>query len=218
MRRHGRDCTLRDVLPPQESHMLSTDALPRSPLALSIALVLACAQATAAEPQTSDAQSPVIEEVIVTALKRSTLLQETPMSMLAISGTAMTERGIDNVADLLRATPGLSLVDQGAGQKRLVVRGVQSAGEAQTGLYYDETPVSAGTPSTTNDAGQRSPELRLFDVERIEVLRGPQGTLYGSGSMGGTVRVLFNKPTYDYAAVPSTAASKPRKTETRAIK
>lgn len=180
--------------------MLSTDALPRSPLALSIALILACARATAAEPQTSAAESPVIEEVVVTALKRSTLLQETPMSMLAISGATMTERGIDNVADLLRATPGLSLVDQGAGQKRLVIRGVQSAGEAQTGLYYDETPVSAGTPSTTNDAGQRSPELRLFDVERIEVLRGPQGTLYGSGSMGGTVRVLFNKPTYDYAA------------------
>jgi len=164
----------------------------RAPLACSIACILACTRASAAEP--------VIEEVVVTALKRSTLLQETPMSMLAVTGEAIKARGIDNVADLLRSTPGLGLVDQGAGQKRLVIRGVQSAGEAQTGLYYDETPVSAGAPSTTNDAGQRSPELRLFDIERIEVLRGPQGTLYGSGSMGGTVRVLFNKPTHEFGA------------------
>lgn len=172
--------------------MLPMDARARSPLACFITGILACAQASAAEP--------AIEEVVVTALKRSTLLQETPMSMLAVTGEAMKDRGIDNVADLLRATPGLSLVDQGAGQRRLVMRGVQSAGEAQTGLYYDETPVSAGAPSTTNDAGQRSPELRLFDVERVEVLRGPQGTLYGSGSMGGTVRVLFNKPTHEFGA------------------
>ncbi|MET0535644.1 MAG: TonB-dependent receptor [Steroidobacter sp.] len=174
--------------------MSPTDALPR--LAGSIACILACAHASAADGD----NGTTIEEVVVTALKRSTLLGETPMSMLAVTGEAIKNRGIDNVADLLRATPGLSLVDQGAGQKRLVVRGVQSAGEAQTGLYYDETPVSGGAPSTTNDAGQRSPEMRLFDVERIEVLRGPQGTLYGSGSMGGTVRVLFNKPSYELGA------------------
>jgi iron complex outermembrane recepter protein len=181
--------------------MLPTDALPRLSVFISIACILACAQVVAAESQSAPGGgSETIEEVVVTALKRNTLLQETPMSMLAVSGKTLEERGIDNIADLLRATPGLSLVDQGPGQRRLVIRGVQSAGEAQTGLYYDETPVSGGAPSTTNDAGQRSPELRLFDIERIEVLRGPQGTLYGSGSMGGTVRVLFNKPEYDYAA------------------
>lgn len=131
--------------------MLPMDARARAPLAWSIACILACARASAAEP--------VIEEVVVTALKRSTLLQETPMSMLVVTGETLKDRGIDNVADLLRATPGLSLVDQGAGQRRLVMRGVQSAGEAQTGLYYDETPVSAGAPGTTNDAGQRSPDM-----------------------------------------------------------
>ena len=142
----------------------------------------------------------VIEEVVVTALKRETTLQDTPLAMAAVSGETLVDRAIDNVSDLLRTTPGLAVLDQGAGQRRLIVRGVQSAGESQTGLYYDETPVGAGSPGTTNDAGQRMPEIRLFDVERIEVLRGPQGTLYGSGSMGGTVRVLFNKPTNDYAA------------------
>lgn len=187
--------------------MTSTDALPCSLVALAVSCALASSEVNAGEPNTNEP----IEEVIVTALKRDTLLQETPMSLLAVTGESLHERGIDNVADLLRTTPGLSLVDQGAGQKRLVIRGVQSAGETQTGLYYDETPVGAGAPSTTNDAGQRSPELRLFDVERLEVLRGPQGTLYGSGSMGGTVRVLFNKPTYEFAAaVDSTFESTER--------
>jgi iron complex outermembrane recepter protein len=144
------------------------------------------------------ADSQVIEEVVVTALKRETTLQDTPLAVSAVSGATLVDRGIDNVSDLLRTTPGLGVLDQGAGQRRFIVRGVQSAGEAQTGLYYDEALVSSGSPGTTNDAGQRMPEIRLFDVERIEVLRGPQGTLYGSGSMGGTVRVLFNKPTNEY--------------------
>lgn len=111
--------------------MTSTDELPASRIALLVSCVLASGQATANESQANEP----IEEVVVTALKRSTLLHE---------------RGIDNVADLLRATPGLSLVDHRPGQKRLVIRGVQSAGEA--GLYYDETPVAGGAPSTTNDA------------------------------------------------------------------
>jgi iron complex outermembrane receptor protein len=148
----------------------------------------------------ASAEPSVIEEVVVTALKRETTLQDTPLAVSAVSGATLADRGIDNVSDLLRTTPGLAVLDQGAGQRKLIVRGVQSAGESQTGLYYDEAPVGAGSPGTTNDAGQRMPEIRLFDVERVEVLRGPQGTLYGSGSMGGTVRVLFNKPTDAYAA------------------
>jgi iron complex outermembrane receptor protein len=148
----------------------------------------------------ASADSAVIEEIVVTALKRETTLRDTPLAISAVSGETLVDRRIDNVSELLRTTPGLAVLDQGAGQRRLIVRGVQSAGESQTGLYYDEAPVGAGSPGTTNDAGQRMPEIRLFDVERVEVLRGPQGTLYGSGSMGGTVRVLFNKPTDEYAA------------------
>lgn len=168
--------------------------------AIACALLSASGLARAQDAAQTDVERLDIEEVVVTALKRSSRLQETPLSMLAVSGETLRDKGVDNVSDLLRTTPGLTIVDQGASQRRLVIRGVQSAGEAQTGLYYDETPVSGGAPSTTNDPGQRMPEIRLFDVGRVEVLRGPQGTLYGSGSMGGTVRVLFNKPTFDYAA------------------
>jgi outer membrane receptor protein involved in Fe transport len=70
---------------------------------------------------------------------------------------------------------------------------VRSAGEATVGLYYDETPLT-GPAGTTADASSTSADVNLFDVERVEVLRGPQGTLYGSGSMGGTLRVILNKP------------------------
>jgi iron complex outermembrane receptor protein len=148
-----------------------------------------------------ETNSQIIEEVTVTALKRETLLQETPISLLAVSGLDLAERQIDSVAELLRASPGLTVLDQGPGQRRLVIRGIQSAGEAQVGLYYDEAPLGGGAPSTTNDAGLRMPEVRLFDVDRIEVLRGPQGTLFGAGSMAGTVRVIFNKPSQRYEAV-----------------
>ena len=121
------------------------------------------------------------------------------MAISAISAETLEKRSIDNITDLLKAIPGTATVDQGTSQRKLVIRGVNSAGEPLTGLYYDETFIQ-GAPSTTNDAGQRMPELRLFDVERVEVLRGPQGTLYGASSMSGTVRALFNKPTSEFQA------------------
>lgn len=161
----------------------------------------ALAQSTPLEGEpTQDADQAIVEEIVVTALRRDTLLQETPISLFAVSGRELADRGIDNVSDLMRASPGLTVIDQGPGQRRLVIRGIQSAGESQVGLYYDEAPLGGGAPSTTNDAGLRMPEVRLVDVARIEVLRGPQGTLYGAGSMGGTVRVLFNKPSQEYEA------------------
>lgn len=76
---------------------------------------------------------------------------------------------------------------------RISIRGVESTGETTVGLYYDETPVT-GPAGTTQDSGNNAADLNLFDVNGVEVLRGPQGTLYGSGSMGGTLRVIFNKP------------------------
>ena len=159
-------------------------------------LVLAAVPAFAATDPSFE-----IEEIVVTALRRPepTPLQKTPMAISTISGETLDKRSLENVTDLLKVIPGAGIQDQGAGQRRLVVRGVNSPGEALTGLYYNESFIQ-GAPSTTNDAGQRMPELRLFDVERIEVLRGPQGTLYGASSMSGTVRALFNQPTSEFQA------------------
>lgn len=179
--------------------------------ALRTALLVATALATPAFAQTTEESAGAqpdssAEEIVVTALKRSTAIQETPIAISAVTGENIANSGVQNIADFAGSVPSLTFVDAGPGSRRVVIRGIQSAGEPTVGVYYDETPVS-GAIGSTNDAGRTTPELRLFDVERVEVLRGPQGTLYGSGSMGGTLRVIYNKPTFeDEAAADATTS------------
>lgn len=135
-------------------------------------------------------------EIVVTALKRDTRLQDTPIAISAVGGDSLQRGGTTSFADLTRNTPSLRVVDGGPGNRRVILRGVTAAGEPTVGVYYDESPVS-GSVGTTSDAAGSTPDFRLFDVERAEVLRGPQGTLYGSGSMGGTVRIIYEKPKAD---------------------
>jgi iron complex outermembrane receptor protein len=139
----------------------------------------------------SPESSTPVEELVVTALKSETLLQRTPVSISLASG--LSDRGDTSLTDFFRRVPGLIVTANGTNQQRLAIRGVRGVGDATTGLYYDETPVT-GPAGSAADAGSRQPELSLFDVERVEVLRGPQGTLFGAGSMGGTIRAIFNKP------------------------
>jgi iron complex outermembrane recepter protein len=132
-------------------------------------------------------------EVVVTALKRSTKLQDTPLAISAVTGDSLEKAGNTDFTQLTRTAPGLRIIDSGPGQRRVLIRGIQASGEPTVGVYYDESPV-AGSVGTTSDAASSTPDFRLFDVERAEVLRGPQGTLFGAGSMGGTIRVIFKKP------------------------
>jgi iron complex outermembrane recepter protein len=152
-------------------------------------------QGVSAEPSSNGG----IEEVVVTALKRDTTLQDTPISISAVTGASLTNAGIQDITHLIESVPSLTFQDQGPAATRIVIRGIWSAGEPTVGLYYDEVPVS-GAVGSGNDAGGATPLAKLFDVQRVEVLRGPQGTLYGSGSMGGTLRVIFNKPDMNYEA------------------
>ena len=138
-------------------------------------------------------------DIVVTALKRDTRLQETPIAISAVSAQTIANSGVQNIADLRSQVPSLNFVDGGPSNRRVVIRGIQATGEPTVGVYYDETPVT-GTVGASNDAGGSTPELRLFDVERVEALRGPQGTLYGSGSMGGTLRIIYKKPSYELGA------------------
>ncbi|EQA98685.1 hypothetical protein L288_20265 [Sphingobium quisquiliarum P25] len=133
------------------------------------------------------------EAIVVTALKRETRLQDTAAAITAIGGDELRSANIDNINDLQRTTPGSVVTDAGPGQRRISLRGIRSAGDAQVGIYYDETPV-AGPPGTTSDPGGSQSDVKLFDVERVEVLRGPQGTLYGAGAMGGALRIILKKP------------------------
>lgn len=153
----------------------------------SIVVAPALAQDNAAAP------SPIDDtEIVVTALKRATSIQNTPLAISAVSPATLTNQNITDSTQLTRVTPNLQ-VEENNGGSRITIRNLRASGESLVGLYYDETPLS-GTGGVGNDAGANSPSVRLFDVERAEILRGPQGTLYGASSMAGTMRIIFKKP------------------------
>lgn len=183
---------------------------------LTLALVLtayagwAVAQQSPSQGASTDTSSSTrIPEIIITATKRDTSLQETPLSISAVTGASLADSGVQDLSHLTQSVPGLVFEDDGPAATRVTIRGIRSVGEPTVALYYDETLVS-GAIGPGNDAGGSTPLVKLFDVQRVEVLRGPQGTLYGSGSMGGTLRVIFNKPDFTYeAAVDADAVATP---------
>jgi iron complex outermembrane receptor protein len=150
-----------------------------------------------------------LETVVVTATKRPTLLLDTPMNITVINSATLAATNADDFDDFSKLVPGLSDTDAGPGNKRYALRGLQSAGEPEVALYYDEIPI-AGLPGGSLDTGDSQPDLKLWDVDRIEVLRGPQGTLYGNGSMGGAIRIMSKRPeldTFDTAFQSSVAGT-----------
>ena len=134
-----------------------------------------------------------LAEVVVTALKHKTNIQQTPLAISAVDAQQLSNQGITDSTQLSRVSPDLVITQGSNGTARLTIRNIYAAGEPTVGLYYDETPIT-GSVGVTSDAGGSTPDIQLFDVQRVEVLRGPQGTLYGAGSMAGTVRLIFNKP------------------------
>src|SRR5271163_80290 len=170
----------------------------RQPAALAILQVatgvcaLLVAEASAGA-ESGDANETPLEEVVVTATKRESKLLETPISMTVIGQEILKNANVDDVAGFERLVPGLTAIDSGPGQKRYALRGLQSAGGPEVALYYDDIPIS-GLPGGSLDTGDDQPDLKLFDIDRIEVLRGPQGTLYGNGAMGGAIRILSKRP------------------------
>jgi len=130
-----------------------------------------------------------IDEIIVTANKREQSLQDTAMSISALSSDTIEKRGLVGMGDYLATTPGVSQADFGVGRNRVTMRGLASASseEGTVGIYLGEVPLN----NLTNGS---APDIKLVDMERVEVLRGPQGTLYGSGTMGGAVRNIPKAP------------------------
>lgn len=136
-----------------------------------------------------------IEEIVVTATKRAASLQDVAMSISAIGGEEMGRRGLEGMDDYLRTMPGLNFVDRGAGVSEIVIRGASTDlefGSASTGpavaVYFNDVPITG-----LSNFGS-SLDVKLVDMERVEVLRGPQGTLYGSSSLSGTVRNIPAAP------------------------
>ena len=129
-----------------------------------------------------------IEEITITATRRAEPLSKVAISVSTFGAEQMDERGVKTFDDLVRLSPGLNLTHQSAtGANQISIRGVSSdAGSGTTGVYIDDTPVQVRNLGF--GAGNALPEM--FDIERVEVLRGPQGTLFGSGSEGGTIRFI----------------------------
>jgi iron complex outermembrane receptor protein len=141
-------------------------------------------------------QSSELSEIVVTALRRETDIEKTPLAITAVTGDQLARMGVLSSTDLQRVAPGLEFLQTSNGGSRVVIRNIQAAGEPVVGIYYGEVPVVSSV-GLNNDAGQTTPAIDLFDIDRVEVLRGPQGTLYGSSSMAGTVRLLFNNAKVD---------------------
>jgi iron complex outermembrane recepter protein len=148
--------------------------------------------ATTAAATAAD-QPDQLVEIVVTAEKRASTVQDTPISMTALSGEQLETRGISSVEALAGAVPGVSMRTAGPGQTEYEMRGLTSSGGsvATVGFYLDETPLSASAVAAN---GRTVIDPELFDLNRVEVLRGPQGTLYGAGSMGGTIKLVSNAP------------------------
>ncbi|MGF7146744.1 outer membrane receptor protein involved in Fe transport [Sphingomonas zeicaulis] len=154
-------------------------------------------ESASAQEEPEAAAKDLPGDIVVTALRRTSTVQDTPLAITAIGAETLANTGTTNITDLQKMTPGLRIQDNGPGMRRLSLRGILAAGEPTVGLYYDETPI-AGNVGTGSDAGGRTPDFSLFDVERVEVLRGPQGTLYGASAMSGAVRVLMKKPAFEF--------------------
>jgi outer membrane receptor protein involved in Fe transport len=136
-----------------------------------------------------------LPNIVVTAQRRSENLQSVPISITALDGANLEQLGLTRLYDLARQVPGVNVVSSGPGQNILIIRGISStAGTTGTvGFYLDDTPIQASSNAAQLSArGVFDPAL--FDLARVEVLRGPQGTLYGSSSMGGTIKYVTNQP------------------------
>ncbi len=173
--------------------MKTTTTFTRKPLVVAIGTAIAGASPMSIA-QTADSDAGLFEEIIVTATRRETSMQDIPYNISAISGDALERQNIVNQTEVLRAMHGITVVDRGYRNggtvNSIVIRGL-NVDNGQNGdimlnavptvaTYYDNTPLFAN--------------FLVKDIERVEVLRGPQGTLYGSGSLGGTVRYIGNKP------------------------
>jgi iron complex outermembrane receptor protein len=155
----------------------------------------------AAKPDSS------ISEVVVTANKRgSQTVLNVPGAIQAISGDSLMKNGTIGFLDVAVKIPGLQVQDLGPGDRKYIIRGVNSTGDSTTGVYYDEAVISG---SNANDGGGMEADIRLFDLDHVEFLRGPQGTLYGASSESGTIRFITKKPDMeDFGGYVSAEGSK----------
>ena len=134
-----------------------------------------------------------LDEIIVTASKRAESIQDVPVSILALDSTTLDQHQVVSLDDYSKLLPGVSIDSFGPGQADISFRGITTrTGAPTSGLYIDDVPIAS---SGSNPAGGVSaPDLHLYDINRVEALSGPQGTLYGASSLAGTLKIVTNQP------------------------
>ena len=188
---------------PENAQMSSARVFRASHVATAVALAsgLSAPSIVLAEDTAGPAGTGAIEEIIVTARKRESSIQDTSVSIQAFSQDDIERLDIARFEDFAEQSPSISYVSAGPGTQLMHIRGVSDGGiphvfrtnVATATFYLDEQPLTG--------RGGGVPDLHLYDIERIEVLRGPEGTYYGASSVSGTVRIITNKPdpeSFDY--------------------
>jgi iron complex outermembrane receptor protein len=166
--------------------------LAKSLVGTALAIVMASPVAVWAQ-DARDGQQAMPDDIIVTAQKRSQTTIDVPQSVSVVSGAMLEQQSATNFSDYLKDVPSLQLVQGTPGQGRLVLRGVNTGGAASTvAVYVDETPF--GSTTGLANGAELAGDFDTFDIGRIEVLRGPQGTLYGASSLGGLLKFVTNAP------------------------
>jgi outer membrane receptor protein involved in Fe transport len=171
---------------------MDTKTFSKKPIVMAVGAALAGTSPFAAAQ--SGADDGVIEEILVTATRRETTVQDIPYNISAISGDTLEKQNVINQFDVLRAMYGVTVVDRGYRNggtvNSIVIRGLNVDNGANGDIMLNAVP----TVATYYDNTPLFANFLVKDVERVEVLRGPQGTLYGSGSLGGTVRYIGRRP------------------------
>jgi len=165
----------------------------RSGLALGVAAALAGLFSSPPSAQAQESERvKELDEIVVTATRRGAQkLIDTPLSITAFDGNWLENRGYAGLKDFIQLAPGVTMVEMNPGINRIQMRGISvGVGENNVGYYLDEVPMAFINQIFL-------PDMRAFDMERIEVLRGPQGTLYGAGALAGVVRAVTAPPLLD---------------------
>lgn len=177
---------------PTSAPLASRPRLGPMALRLRPRLVAALAGLAAAVPVLAESTPPdeTIEDVTITATNRETALTDTPGAVSVVTGSSIAGQGIEDVEELFKTVPGMNYMTAAATYNQITMRGLApiAGGPATASAYLDTAPVGSSRGQYGFLAGS------LFDIERVEVLKGPQGTLYGEGAMGGVVRYIAKDP------------------------
>ena len=167
-------------------------------VAFCITAATAAGAAVAADASAANesADTGSIAEVVVTATRREESLSKVPISLSVLTQESMDVKGVKDINDVARLTPGVTV--DASQTNAISIRGISSSGgSGTTGIYIDDVPIQV------RDLGFNSDDalLKIFDLDRVEVLRGPQGTLFGAGSEGGTVRYITVQPSLTKSSI-----------------